>query len=87
MAAARYLAHNRGATDIAVALWNYNHSDHYVRAVMAIADVMRDEPRTFLGYHGWGIFYLSTAGDIWLPPGYDATERTPVADYLATHPQ
>ena len=73
--------------NIATALWNYNHSDRYVRAVMAIADVMRSEPRTYFGYYHWGIFYLSTAGDIWLPVGYEQTARVPAADYVAAHPQ
>jgi hypothetical protein len=87
LAAGRYLAHNHGDTDIAGALWNYNHSDHYVRAVMSLADVMRDEPRTFHGYYHWGVFYLSTAGEVWLPIGYEQQHEIPAADYLATHPQ
>jgi membrane-bound lytic murein transglycosylase B len=87
LAAGRYLAHNHGATDIATALWNYNHSDRYVRAVMSIADVIRDDPHTFHGYFHWGIFYLSTAGDLWLPEGYEQTAPVPAADYLAAHPQ
>jgi hypothetical protein len=37
---------------------------------MAYADVMRDDPRTFFGYYHWGIFYLSTKGDTWLPVGW-----------------
>ncbi len=87
LAAGRYLAHNHGATDIAGALWNYNHSDHYVQGVIAYADVMREDPRAFLGYYHWGVFYLSTLGDVWLPQGFEAMEKVPVADYLAAHPQ
>jgi membrane-bound lytic murein transglycosylase B len=70
LAAARYLAHNNGANDIAGALWNYNHSDRYVRAVSAYAEIMRDTPRTFYGYYHWGIFYATNGGDVWLPVGY-----------------
>jgi membrane-bound lytic murein transglycosylase B len=70
LAAGRYLAHNNGGRDIAGALWNYNHSQRYVRGVVAYADVMRDDPRTFFGYYHWGVFYLSTTGDTWLPVGW-----------------
>lgn len=87
LAAGRYLAHNHGATNIAGALWNYNHSDHYVQGVIAYADVMREDERAFLGYYHWGVFYLSTLGDIWLPQGFEAMEKVPAADYLAAHPQ
>jgi membrane-bound lytic murein transglycosylase B len=87
LAAGRYLSHNHGATNIEVALWNYNHSDHYVQGVIAYADVMREDERAFLGYYHWGVFYLSTLGDIWLPQGFEAMEKVPAADYLAANPQ
>lgn len=83
MAAARYLAHNNGANDIAGALWNYNHSNRYVRGVMLYAAIMRDDPRSFRGFYNWGIFYLTTHGDIYLPVGYEERERVPVAEWLS----
>jgi membrane-bound lytic murein transglycosylase B len=87
-AAARYLAANGAAEgDLAGALWAYNHSDHYVAGVTAIAHVIEADVASLGGYYDWQVYYLTTAGDVWLPVGYEATEPIPVADYLATHPQ
>jgi membrane-bound lytic murein transglycosylase B len=87
MGAARYLAHNGGGRgEIDNALWNYNHSHRYVRGVKHYAAVMEQDPNTYRGYHQWEIVYLSTMGDVWLPVGYEASERVPVADHLARNP-
>ncbi len=83
LGAARYLAANGGATDIAHALYRYNHSDHYVRGVLAYADLLVEHPRAFAAFYGWGIWYATDHGDIYLPVGYEETARIPVADYLA----
>jgi hypothetical protein len=86
-AAARYLADYGGAEgDMAGALYMYNHSDHYVAGVTAIARVMEADEAAFRGYHNWQVYYLTTAGDVWLPTGYQATAPIPVAEYLADHP-
>jgi membrane-bound lytic murein transglycosylase B len=82
-AAARYLAANNGATDIANALYRYNHSDHYVLGVRIYADLIAEHPRAFLGFYGWGIWYLTDQGEVYLPVGYEETAPVPVADYLA----
>lgn len=87
-AAARYLAHNGAADgDLPGALWNYNHSDHYVAGVTAIAQVIEADVAAFGGYYNWQVYYLTTAGDVWLPVGYESAEPIPVAEYLAAHPQ
>lgn len=87
-AAARYLAHNGGADgNLPDALYTYNHSDHYVAGVTAIARVIEADVAAFPGYYQWQVYYLTTAGDVWLPVGYEATEPIPVSEYLATHPQ
>ncbi len=87
MGAARYLAHNGGGRgEIDNALWNYNHSDRYVRGVKHYASVMAADPNTFRGYHQWEIVYLSTAGDVWLPVGFETMEKVPVAEHLARNP-
>ncbi|HZA86637.1 MAG TPA: lytic transglycosylase domain-containing protein [Acidimicrobiales bacterium] len=87
-AAARYLAHN-GAADgnLPGALYAYNHSDHYVAGVTAIAHVIEADATAFRGYYHWQVYYLTTVGDVWLPVGYQATEPTPVSEYLSAHPQ
>ncbi len=77
--AARYLAANGGAGDITNALWNYNHSDHYVLGVMLYADIITEHPNNLRALHQWGIWYLTTIGDIYLPVGYEETAPVPVA--------
>lgn len=69
-AAARYLRHNGAPGNMANALFRYNNSERYVRAVTAYALVMRDEPLLFRGYHGWQVYYRTTGGDVLLPVGY-----------------
>ncbi len=90
MAAARYLASNgfaRGPRGIARALYEYNNHPAYVRGVTAYAKVMERTPRAFLAYHQWDVYYLTSAGDVVLPVGYERTRPVPVSRYLAGHPQ
>jgi membrane-bound lytic murein transglycosylase B len=81
--AARYLRANGAPGDMAGALWSYNHSDRYVRAVQRYADLMVEHPGAYLAFHGWGVWYWTTAGDLYLPVGWEALEREPVDDYVA----
>jgi membrane-bound lytic murein transglycosylase B len=69
-AAARYLSANGAPGNMANALFRYNQSQRYVRAVTAYAEVMRAEPDAYRGYYHWQVYYLSTRGDILLPVGY-----------------
>ncbi len=69
-AAARYLRANGAPANMANALFRYNNSERYVRAVTAYAEVMRAEPDAYRGYYGWQVYYLTTKGDILLPVGY-----------------
>jgi Transglycosylase SLT domain len=66
LAAARLLRANGAPADMAGALYAYNHSPLYVRAVTAYAEQMRADQRAFLGYHQWQVYY----GDTLLPEGY-----------------
>jgi membrane-bound lytic murein transglycosylase B len=79
--AARYLAANNGATDIDHALFRYNHSDRYVRGVKLYAEIIAEHPRAFLGLHQWGVWYASSAGDVYLPVGYEEAAPIPADDY------
>jgi len=73
-AAARYLADHGGADgNLPGALYAYNHSDHYVAGVTGIARVIEADIAAFLGDYHWQVYYLTTAGDVWLPAGYEAT--------------
>jgi soluble lytic murein transglycosylase-like protein len=69
-AAARYLRANGAPATMANALFRYNQSQRYVRAVTAYAEVMRADPDAYRGYYQWQVYYLTTRGDILLPVGY-----------------
>ncbi|HTY28694.1 MAG TPA: lytic transglycosylase domain-containing protein, partial [Mycobacterium sp.] len=87
MAAGRYLAANGFATDPDHAIFRYNNANQYVAAVNQYAAVLASDPAAFGDYYRWDVYYFSTAGDILLPIGFAETERIPVGDYLAAHPQ
>jgi membrane-bound lytic murein transglycosylase B len=73
LAAARLLRANGAPTDMARALYAYNPSRRYVRAVSAYAGQLRANRRAFLGYYHWQVFY----GDTLLPEGYPSRPPTP----------
>jgi membrane-bound lytic murein transglycosylase B len=73
LAAARLLRANGAPVDMAAALYAYNPSRRYVRAVSAYASQLRANRRAFLGYYHWQVFY----GDTFLPEGYPARPPTP----------
>jgi membrane-bound lytic murein transglycosylase B len=82
-AAARYLRHNGAPERMPNALYAYNRSDRYVRAVTLHAEVMlADEqassgrrasgtpPGAYRGYHQWQVWYRLPDGDVLLPEGW-----------------
>jgi len=87
MAAGRYLAANGFAGDPDHAIYQYNHASQYVAAVKQYAAALAADPAAFGDYYRWDVYYFSTAGDILLPIGFAESERIPVPDYLASHPQ
>jgi membrane-bound lytic murein transglycosylase B len=74
LAAARLLRANGAPVDMAGALHAYNPSRRYVRAVTAYAEQIRADPRAFLGYYHWQVYY----GDTLLPEGYPAARVAPL---------
>jgi membrane-bound lytic murein transglycosylase B len=72
-AAGRYLKAHGAPGDMPRALYAYNHSQAYVRAITVHADQMRAEPRTYRGYYHWQVYYRTTEGDRVLPVGYDGS--------------
>ncbi|HEX2042851.1 MAG TPA: lytic transglycosylase domain-containing protein [Acidimicrobiales bacterium] len=66
LAAARLLRARGAPGNMAAALYAYNPSQRYVRAVTAYAGVIAANERTYLAYHGWQVFY----GDTLLPEGW-----------------
>ncbi len=83
MAAGRYLSANGFARDRDHALYRYNNSLQYVRAINDYAAVLAADPAGLRGYHRWGVYVNTTAGDVLLPDDYAATAPIPVEDYLA----
>jgi membrane-bound lytic murein transglycosylase B len=66
LAAARHLVAGGAPADMAAALYAYNPSQRYVRAVTAYAEQMGANERAYLGYYYWQVYY----GDHLLPEGY-----------------
>ena len=69
-AAARYLADHGAPSDMDSAIWAYNHSDRYVAAIKAYADVMQAEPDTYDAYYHWRVHYRLQSGDVVLEEGW-----------------
>lgn len=69
-AAARYLRANGAPGNMPNALFRYNQSQRYVRAVTAYAGIMAAEPLAYRGYYEWQVYYITTRGDVLLPVGY-----------------
>jgi soluble lytic murein transglycosylase-like protein len=70
LAAARLLRANGAPGDIADALWHYNPSDHYVRAVTEYARTMQRSASLYRGYWHWRVLYRHVRGTYVLPVGY-----------------
>lgn len=85
MAAGRYLSANGFVRDRDYALYRYNNSNNYVRAIHDYAAVMAADPAGFDAFHRWEVYYMTTAGDVLLPVGYAEETPIPVVNYLASN--
>ena len=85
-AAGRYLVRRGGLRDIRKGLWGYNNSDHYGRAVLHYATLLKEDPQAYTGLYYWEIHVASAAGDLWLPVGYAQSQPIPVRTHLARYP-
>jgi membrane-bound lytic murein transglycosylase B len=56
MGAANYLSASGAPGDLTGALYAYNPSDLYVRAVLAYSSRIRRDPNAFLSYYSWQVF-------------------------------
>jgi len=77
-AAARYLAATGAPRDMAGALYHYNPSRDYVRAVEDYAGAMRSDHRAFYGYYQWQVVFALRRGPVILPPGYPRVGPVPL---------
>jgi soluble lytic murein transglycosylase-like protein len=70
LAAARLLRANGAPEDMAGALYHYNPSEHYVRAVTLYARTLQRAPYLYRGYWHWRVLYGDVHGLYVLPEGY-----------------
>jgi soluble lytic murein transglycosylase-like protein len=70
LGAARYLVAAGAPGNMPKALFAYNHSQAYVNALIAYANVMKNDPAAYRGYHGWQVYYPTTDGPILLSVGW-----------------
>ena len=69
--AANYLKANGGASGrMDNALYRYNNSHRYVRAVTLYAQQIQADPLAYRTYHQWQVYYITPRGDLWLEEGY-----------------
>ena len=62
LAAANYLSRSGAREDLDGALFAYNPSTSYVRAIRRFARRMRSDDRAFLAYYAWQVFVLTPDG-------------------------
>jgi membrane-bound lytic murein transglycosylase B len=70
LGAARLLQANGAPEDMAPALYRYNPSDRYVRAITEHARTMQRAPYSYRGYWHWRVLYRHVRGVYVLPEGY-----------------
>jgi soluble lytic murein transglycosylase-like protein len=72
LAAANYLRRSGAPEDLDRALFAYNHSTSYVRAIRRFAKRMRTDERSFLSYYAWQVYIRTPHGSRRLTgPGLD----------------
>lgn len=86
LGAAAYLKQSGALTDLDGAIFAYNHSDRYVRAVRAYADILARNELAYRGFHGFEVYFLSSVGLLHLTPGYEEPARVDAETWLAAHP-
>lgn len=86
LGAAVYLTIRGAPADMAGSLRGYNNSARYVNAVTAYAKVLEADPAAYNGYHAWDVYFLSAAGLVRMPVGYNETEPVDAAAWIAANP-
>ncbi len=70
LAAGRYLQAHGFASNVSRAIYAYNPSMLYVRAVQLYAQQMFANERAFLGYYNWEVYVQTANGEVLLPEGF-----------------
>lgn len=85
-AAARHLKHHGAPERLDKALWHYNPTDRYVRAVRGYASLIEADPLAYRGYFGWQVYYTTIRGYVHLSEGYALSEPESVASWCDAVP-
>ena len=70
LAAGRYLKAHGAPQNMSRAIYAYNPSNLYVRAVQLYAQQMFANQRAFLGYYSWQVYVQTIGGAVLLPEGF-----------------
>jgi membrane-bound lytic murein transglycosylase B len=70
LAAGRYLKAHGAPSDMNRAIYAYNPSGLYVRAVQLYAKQIFADPHAYLGYYNWQVYVQTTKGEVLLPEGF-----------------
>jgi hypothetical protein len=70
LAAARLLRAGGAPEHLSAALWHYNQSRSYVRAVTGYARILQRRPWMYDGFWSWRVLYSLGRGTFVLPVGY-----------------
>ena len=70
LAAGRYLHVHGAPQNMTGAIYAYNPSWLYVRAVQLYAKQMFDDSHAFLVYYNWQVYVQTTKGEVLLPEGF-----------------
>src|SRR5438445_6465689 len=70
LAAGRYLQAHGPPSNITPAIYAYNPSMLYVRAVQLYAQQMFVSERAFLAYYNWEVYVQTKTGEVLLPEGF-----------------
>jgi membrane-bound lytic murein transglycosylase B len=79
LAAAHYLQAMGATGNLAVAIYHYNPSDNYVRAVLAYAAQMQADPSAFASYYHWQVVLGLDGHEVVLPVGYPRVPAIPAS--------
>ncbi len=80
-AAARHLKERDWDEGPRAALLRYNRSSNYGDAVIAYAEVLKQDPGAYATYHGWQVLYQPGDDLFLLPVGYEEPEPVPLDEY------
>lgn len=70
LAAGHYLQAHGAGRDMSRAIYAYNPSWLYVRAVQLYAKEMFDDPHVYLAYYNWQVYVQTAKGEVLLPEGF-----------------